>query len=541
MDSIGVIFAMLIAILASGVIVRVLPFSIPLPLIQISLGFIISAVFNDGVTLSPNVFFLLFLPPLLFLDGWRIPKDLLHKERLGIFQLAFGLVFITVFGLGYVIHWMIPAMPLSVSFALAAIVSPTDPIAVAGIARRLAVPERIMSVLEGEALFNDASGLVAFRMAVLATMTGTFSFYHAATSLLWVSFAGILTGVIVTWGLSSLRTRFTQSYGEELGSEILLNLLTPFAAYVLAEHFQASGILAAVAAGLTMSYLELSGSASAMTRMRRNAIWDTVQFTLNGMMFVLLGEQLPAIFTNAVKIVEQTGHHNPWWLAIYALVICLVLTSLRFIWVFISSHLSQLLQKNKKPIYVRDLFVLSLGGVRGAVTLAGVLTLPLLLPNQEQFPARDLAIFLAAAVIIISLITASISLPLLLRNAQTESPASSSFTKQKQFAIQTAKIAATKHLASLSPELQQRAAAIKPGFYEELRDYLLAEFESNFATLDDTDQALHQQHVIERTMRLTIIRAARQSIYGLARDHKISDQVARQLVKQLDYDEIRFD
>lgn len=198
MENITLIFAIFAAILVSGVVVRLIPW-VPLPLIQIVLGFLLAGVFQEGLTLNPDIFFFLFLPPLLFLDGWRIPKDALKRDRFGIFHLAFGLVIITVLGMGYLMHWMIPSMPLPVAFALAAIVSPTDPVAVAGIGRRLAIPSRVMAILEGEALFNDASGLVAFRMAVLAMMTGAFSIYSAATSFLWLAIAGVITGVTLTW------------------------------------------------------------------------------------------------------------------------------------------------------------------------------------------------------------------------------------------------------------------------------------------------------------------------------------------------------
>lgn len=545
MESIGVIFAMLIAIVISGVIVRVIPWGIPLPLIQILLGIVIAGVFQEGMELHPDVFFLLFLPPLLFLDGWRISKEALKRERASIFHLAFGLVIITVFGLGFIIHWLIPAMPLPVAFALAAIVSPTDPIAVAGIARKLAVPERILSILEGEALFNDASGLVAFRMAILVMMTGHFSLSEAVMSFVWVAFAGFCTGIIITWLLSFFRGQFTKKYGEDIGAEILLNILMPFAAYVAAEHIGASGILAAVAAGLTMSYLELSGQVSPLTRMRRATIWDTVQFTLNGMMFVLLGEQLPNIFKGAVQVVQQTGHHNPWWLIIYASVICLSLAALRFGWVFFSIHVLRWLKKTPKnqsqQATLRDILILSLGGVRGAVTLAGVLTLPLLLPNQEAFPARDLAIFLAATVIIISLITASILLPWLLKKQNLAPQAiARPLHKQQTLALQMAQDAITKHLSGLLPSLQKAYPQIEPNFYTAVLERVLVEFSNSLDPAPDTNSESYQKYLSEKQIRLMAIDTARQTIYRLARDQKISDDVARDMVKQLDFDEIRF-
>lgn len=545
MESIVIIFTMLIAIVVSGAIVRVLPFTIPLPLIQIGLGMIISGVFQEGITIEPEVFFFIFLPPLLFLDGWRIPKDALQNNKLAIFQLAFGLVILTVVGLGLIINWMVPSLPLAVSFALAAILSPTDPVAVAGIARKLAMPTRIMTILEGEALFNDASGLVAFRIAVLAAITGAFSFYHAMASFLWVAIAGILMGVIVTWTLSVIRAHFTAHYGEETGSEILISLLTPFAAYIAAEQVGASGILAAVAAGITMGKLELSGRVSPLTRMRRAAIWDTVQFTLNGIMFVLLGEQLPAIFEGAVQVVQQTGHHNPWWLIIYATVICLSLVALRFIWAYVSLKLLRIFHQKSyhhyKPSRLRDILLVSFGGVRGAVTLAGVLTLPLLMPDKTAFPGRDLAIFLAATTIILSLITASLALPLLVKGINTEnSPTKTSIANQTEFAIHTAYQAAVNHTNSYLKQLIENNPQLEADLLQPRLDRLLADFEATFSHKDEQDHNTRQLMDIERQLRLEIINSARQTTYHLARDKKISDEVARNIVKQLDYDEMRY-
>lgn len=543
MENISLIFAIFAAILVSGVVVRLIPW-VPLPLIQIVLGFLLAGVFQEGLTLNPDIFFLLFLPPLLFLDGWRIPKDALKRDSVGIFHLAFGLVIITVLGLGYLMHWMIPSMPLPVAFALAAIVSPTDPVAVAGIGRRLAIPSRVMAVLEGEALFNDASGLVAFRMAVLAMMTGAFSIYSAATSFLWLAVAGVITGISLTWLLSFFRTQFTKRYGEELGAEILLSLLIPFAAYAVAEQIGASGILAAVAAGLTMSRLELSGAASPITRMRRNAIWDTIQFTLNGMMFILLGEQLPGIFQGAVQVVEETGHRSPWWLIVYAVVICVVLAVFRFGWVFLSIHVARFLRRTPVPLEnrtsIRDISILAIGGVRGAVTLAGVLTLPLLLPTKEIFPARDLAIFLAATVIIISLLIASVGLPLLLKGSEKENKAYSPLDKQKHLAITKAMEAASKQVEALLLKQKKDDFQLNEIEQHALKNRLLLEFENSFDINHTLENPHYQHYLTERAMRLAIIDAARTTVYRLARDNEISDELARDIGKQLDYDQIRF-
>ncbi len=295
MHSIEVVLVMLLAVVASGYLTRVLQYwvPVPLPVVQIALGATIAGVFGQGVALDPHLFFVLFLPPLLFLDGWRIPKSGLFRDRGLILPLALGLVVFTVLGAGLLIHWLIPAMPLPVAFALAAILSPTDPIAVSSIAARAPIPPRVMHILEGESLLNDASGLVCFRFAVAAVMTGSFSLVSASLTFLWVALAGVAIGVAVTVGVNRGHAAVSRVFGEEAGTPILISLLTPFGAYLLAEQVAASGILAAVAAGVTMSHVELSGRALATTRVQRAAVWDTVQFSLNGIIFVLLGEQLP--------------------------------------------------------------------------------------------------------------------------------------------------------------------------------------------------------------------------------------------------------
>lgn len=541
MQAITIVLAMLAAVLFSGVLARLLP--MPLPLIQIALGFIISAVFDQGVQLNPELFFLLFLPPLLFLDGWRIPKEALLEEKLGIVQLAFGLVFITVAGLGYLIHWMIPSMPLPVAFALAAIISPTDPVAISAITRRTPLPKRITLILEGESLFNDVSGLVAFRFAVAATLTGTFSLSQAAASFFWMALAGLAIGISVVVLIARIKGWFTRRFGEDSGSEVLISLLTPFLAYVLAEHAQASGILAAVAAGVAMSHAELSGGALAATRVNRKVVWDMVQFTLNGIMFVLLGEQFPGVLAGAVNVVEEAGHHNVWWLAIYVLVICVALIAIRYAWVWVTLRINQLYQtrtgKATTPVGQRMLLILSLAGARGAITMAGVMTLPLALASGEAFPARDLAIFLAAMVIVTSLLVASISLPALLRGL--EPPHEAYHSKQLRLIKQAAHGAAINSVKQKLDELLKTSPADDAGIYTDAANRILADLQTQHEIPDDQAERHHyqQRQQIERQIRLAAIAASRQAIYELARNHRISDELARQQVQLLDLQEVR--
>jgi Na+/H+ antiporter len=543
-SSMEIVLSMLLAVVASGYLVRALPFSMPLPLVQIALGAIIASMSAHGVVLDPEIFFLLFLPPLLFLDGWRIPKDGLSRDKAVILELALGLVVFTVIGIGLLTHWLIPAMPLPVAFALAAIISPTDPVAVSSIAARVPIPKRLMHILEGESLLNDATGLVCFRFAVAAALTGSFSVASASLTFVWLALAGLAIGVAVTLAISFAQRWLSRHFGEESGSPILVNLLTPFGAYLLAEHLSASGILAAVAAGITMSHVELSGRALASTRLQRAAVWNTVQFALNGIMFVLLGEQLPSILHGAANSVEQSGHVNPWWLAVYALAITTGLVLLRLTWVWTSLRLTLFrAQRRGEPVAKppwRLVLAMSMAGVRGAITLAGVLTLPLLMPDGTPFPTRDLAIFLAASVILLSLIMASLALPRLLKDVTF--PEQSAEQREEDVARREAALVAVRAIEqsqqTLTPKTEdaelytQAASRVISLYRRRLKDEGISE--------GNAAEQVRTADEAERAFRVVGLHAERNAIFVLAQERSISDETARKLVREIDLLESRY-
>ena len=540
MHSVEIVLIMLLAVVASGYLMRMLPFSLPAPLVQIAAGAVIAGVLDEGVQLDPNMFFLLFLPPLLFLDGWRIPKDGLVGDRRVILQMAFGLVVFTVIGAGLFLYWMIPTMPLAVAFALAAIVSPTDPVAVSSIVKRTPMPNRLMRILQGESLFNDASGLVCFRFAIAAAATGTFSLFDASFTFLWLAVGGVCVGIAFTWGVIGAQGWLSRRLGQESGSAILINLLLPFGAYLVAEHLNASGILAAVAAGITMSYYEMSGLAMATTRVQRTAVWDTVQFALNGIMFVLLGEQLPGIMQSASSSLGQTGRSEWWWLPVYALAFNAGLVVLRFAWVTLSLKLSRWQASRRgtstgPPVSLRLVAATSLAGVRGAITMAGVMTIPLSLPGGEPFPMRELTIFLASSVILLSLLTASIGLPQVLRGLKL--PPDVGPQQETELARREAARAAIKavgeaaHTLPKTPEdtdLYAHAATRVMSLYERYDEQGVESKD-----LQRADQATHE-------LRLVGLRAERDAIYKLVHEHRVSDVVGRKLVRELDLTEERY-
>ena len=542
METVSIILILLVAVVVSGAISRMLPIALPTPLVQIALGFLIGLVSNLRVALDPELFLLLFLPPLLFLDGWRIPKDELLKDVATVFELALGLVLLTVVGVGFFIDWLIPAMPLAVCFALAAVISPTDPIAVSAIAARVPIPKRMMHILEGESLLNDASGLVCLRFAIAAALTGSFSVGEASLAFLWLAIGGIAIGAAVTLAVTRTKAWISERFGEDTGSQILISVLIPFAAYILAEHLHCSGILAAVAAGVTMTFAEISRQALPATRMRRNSVWDTLQFALNGIIFVLLGEQLPGILAAAKQTVRLTNHVNPWWLGVYVMAIMLALAALRFAWVWVSFRLTLFRARDDIP-YRRPnwrlVAAMSFAGVRGAITLAGVLTIPLTLTDGTAFPARDLAIFLAAGVIIVSLVMASIGLPLLLRGLTM--PAEPSKQAQEDEARVAAAQAAISAIENVQHQLAEgrKDADIYAAAGARIMDLYRERIDSRIQQAGDTHET-RRYALVERDLRLAGLKAERDMIFLMARNRSIGSEIAQKLIRELDLLEVRF-
>ncbi len=534
---------MLAAVLASGSVARLLPWAVPLPLIQIALGIGIAGFPDHGIRLDPELFFLLFLPPLLFLDGWRIPKDALRRDVLGIFQLSVGLVVVTIVGMGFLIHWMIPSMPLAIAFALAAIVSPTDAVAVEGITRHLSVSRRVLTILEGEALFNDASGLVAFRFAVAAAVTGAFSLPTAALSFVWVALGGLGVGFGLASVVVSLRVRFTARFGEDPGAAILVSLLIPFAAYLLAERIGASGILAAVAGGVVMSRAELSGKSSAATRTQRHAVWNMLQLTLNGVIFVLLGEQFPRIFEGASRVAAESGDPRSWLLVCYALAICAMLYVFRFACIYLSILTSRVVRRSvpaeASRASLRTIAVLTLAGVRGAVTLAGVVTLPLATASGAALPARDMAIFLAAAVIVLSLLIASVGLPRLLRGVEWS--ASPIHERQQRLARSSARAAASDALDQLRERFGSEGEHLDGDAFATQGELILSELGDTLGVRGAADAGSPEALSWQQSMRMrrVAVAAARAAIYELALKGEISDALAREMVRKIDLEDLR--
>ena len=544
MHLIETVLLLLLAVVVSGSIARIT--RIALPLVQIGLGAAIVLMTGKTVDLEPDIFFLLFLPPLLFLDGWRIPKEDLFRDRAVVLELALGLVLFTVVGLGFLIWWMIPEMPLPVAFALAAILSPTDPIAVQAIAARAPIPKRLMHILEGESLLNDATGLTCMRIAVAAATTGAFSIGHAVGTFAWLALVGIAVGVLVTMAISYAKSFVSRRWGEDVGAQILVSLLIPFAAYLVAEDLDASGILAAVAAGVTMSFTErggIAGQSMAMTRIRRSVVWDTVQFVANGIIFVILGEQMPSIMSRAAEVVAGTSRPEVWWLAVYVFGIVATLAALRFVWVWTSLKLTLFRRRHRGPpakVGLRLTMVMSLAGVRGAITLAGILTLPFALGDGSPMPSRNLAIFLAAGVIVVSLVLATFALPRLLKNV--ELPPEPSHEQEEDRGRVAAASAAIRAIEDASHAMAEGKS--NPDLYSDIAGRIMETYRQRIEThtrTDEEDAALtRKMDDIERRLWLAGLAAEREELRRLMRARQLDEVTAKKLFRDVDLQELRY-
>lgn len=542
METTSTILLLLIAVVASSTIARASVVTLPLPLVQIALGALIGSVLDWHIELDPELFLLLFIAPLLFLDGWRIPQDGLFHDKWTIVALALGLVVFTVLGAGVLIHLMIPVMPLAIAFALAAILSPTDAVAVSAITARTPFPRRLKHILEGESLLNDASGLVCARFAVAAALTGTFSVLEAAETFVWLAVGGLSIGAAATVLANAVKDWISQRIGEETGTQILISLLIPFGAYVLATSLHASGILAAVAAGIAMNREERSGHALAITRIQRAAVWDAVAFASNGIVFVLLGDQLPGIIGGAAMVARTTGIEDAAWLAVHILLICATLLALRGAWAFVTLRLIHLRRPGTPGIRMADwrlVAVTSLAGVRGALALSAVMALPLTLPDGAPFPTRDLAILLAAGTIIVSLLAASIALPALMRGASlpAEDLSQAQAEAARLRAAEAALGAIESHIHAPDRSGPERELHVQVG--SRLAAHYRERIESGLRPHEDAELA-RKLAAIERKLRVLGFRAERAELYRIARSGALDEEAARILVHELDLLESRF-
>ncbi|WP_455807541.1 Na+/H+ antiporter [Pseudomonas fluorescens] len=530
------VLILLMLVSVSRLVGRVIP--LPLPLVQIAAGALLAwPTLGLHVALDPELFLFLFLPPLLFSDGWRMPKREFWHLRGPILTLAVGLVLFTVVGAGYFIHWLLPSIPLPVAFALAAVLSPTDAVAVSAISQNR-LPTPLMHILQGEALMNDASGLVTFKFALVAAITGVFSLTNASLTFVVVALGGLAVGVALSWLVGRLRAWMIARGWDDPATHVVFMLLLPFAAYVLAERLGVSGILSAVAAGMMQSWLDLLPRQTS-TRLLNRSVWSLLEFAFNGLIFLLLGLQLPDII-KAVVSHEPTLWPTLFYRCLDVVAIFLALVLLRFIWVQSIWRLSVLLRRLRgkgeltQVPTARSCWLLTVGGVRGAVTLAGVMSVPMLM-GADVFPERDLLIFIAAGVILLSLISACIALPLLLRGIE-KSPDD----KRRQEVRDAWRKTAEAAIHALETEETSPQDAAQAALSAELKARIMSEYRHQLDVFNDSAEAqalAFQMDLLERRLRLKALRAQRLELYSLSRHHQIGDDVLREVLADLDLSE----
>ncbi len=534
MATLNLVLILVIAVVMSSWISRLLPRVAP-PLVQIALGAAMGRLGIDAVSINPDLFFVLFLPPLLFVDGWRFSGHELISRAGPIASLAVGLVLVTVLCVGPGLHALIPHMPLVATLALVAVLSPTDAIAGTSLLKRAPLSRRAGRIIEGEALLNDASALICLHYVVVLGSTAAPSGPFILGEMIWIGAGGLAIGAGVGVMILMLKNAILARLGETTATQILISLLFPYAAYHAAVALGASGILAAVAAGVAMGRWELGGNALPVTRLRRAAIWETLEFTLNGVIFVLLGEQLPGIVEKALASTALGGHLPVLRLGLYIAAAATALTLVRLLWVgaMVAWHERQ--QRDAAGTKVRVLTVLAMtfSGVRGAVTLAAALALPITLPGGLPFPARDLVVAIAAGVILTSLIVANIALPLIA--GQLAAAAEDEDAEQHAARLRTAQaaIAAVERMA----HEQGDEANGEPLLWQEASAAVLSSYRRQVERLSASDSdrsAAELRGTAERRLRLAGLHAQRAEIAVMVAEHLIDNEAARRLLLELD-------
>lgn len=414
------VLIMLAAVLLSNLINRFVP-ALSVPLVQIVLGVIISLIpfgaFGFEFELESELFFVLFIAPLIFRNSYTADKKTMWDMKKPIAGAAVVLVFGTVIAVGFFTHFLIPAIPLAAAFALIGALGPTDVVAVDAVAKRVAVPHKIMSILSGESIINDASGIICFQFAIIAMTTGNFSLKQASFQFILLGFGGLLAGIVLTWVKYAIVNRLRRLGIGNITLHILIEVLTPFIIYMVAEALSVSGILAVFAAGIAHSFMrEKFNPEIVKLNIAKDSVWEVLTFTLEGLVFVMLGIQLPDILKTIGSGVFPI---NGLEIAGYVLILTVTFAVLRFIWWRITVC-KEMYQEEDSPISeVKAAIIFSLSGARGTVTLAIIMSIPLVIGDGTAFPERDLIILLASGVIIVSLLITNFILPLFVgRNSE---------------------------------------------------------------------------------------------------------------------------
>jgi monovalent cation/hydrogen antiporter len=516
------IFLFLLAVLAGTALfarrVNIAP-AILLMLAGIALDFLPGM---PMVELPPEVVLLLVLPPLIYSASvamsWREFKHNLRPITL----LAVGCVIFTASAVALATHYLI-GLPWNVGFLLGAIVAPPDAVAPLAIVRKLGLPRRIMVVLEGEGLANDATALILYRFAVLAITTGSFSLSKATGAFLAIVASEALFGVAVGW--LSLRARH---YARDPQVEITLSLITPYLAYWVPEHLGGSGVIATVACGLYVSWNGPLWISSA-TRLQGIFFWDLVIYLVEGLLFLLTGFQMRLLYEKSKAFPLDDI------LLATALVAGIVIVA-RFVWVYPATYLPRLLspalrRRDPSPPW-QWVFILSFAGVRGAVSLAAALALPFALASGDPFPNRDLVLFIAFGVIFVTLVGLGFSLPMVVRWLGVADAGRYEHIAEHQSEIAARREALDAALRSLDAMIEKRDLS------DEVVSLLRARHEIRSSQLPASlDPEAHDVSAAGTGLTRELITAERKFIHTMLRDGKITDETRRRIERDLDLEE----
>lgn len=530
-----IVFLMAILIGLSAIANKI---KIPYPIILVAAGLFIGFMPRlPNLALDPDVVFLIILPPLLYDAASKTSWHEFRTSIRPIAALAFTLVFFTTFSVAVTAHYLIPGFSWPLAFVLGAVVSPPDAVAASGIIKGLGLNQKVVTILEGESLLNDASALIAYRYAVAAVTTGSFVLWQAGVQFLLVAGGGILMGILIgylfAWGHKKIENNPIV--------ETSLTLLSPYIAYLAAEQFHVSGVLSVVSTGLVISWRSPEVF-SYQARMRTRVVWDTVIFLLHGFVFILIGLQLPSIIKDLgnIPFLQILG---------YGLLISLVTIVVRIFWVFAGVHLQKIFLKNKKNVPIptdntlpdstwKNVLVVAWTGTRGVISLAAALALPLLLQNGEAFPKRHSIIFLSFVVIFVTLVVQGLTLPLLIRWLKIK-PEDNSEAEEKELLL---------HLANTTLHFVEEdiAANLNDGEFAELKLKYEQQVKQLTNEVRKQKKALLKDGILPATQKdalqnaqAAINKFQRSILVRLHKEGEFSDAVLRKVEQAMDVEELK--
>jgi len=501
----------------------------PFPILLVLSGVVIAFVPGlPVIKLDPEIVFIIFLPPLIFSAAWNFPWEDFRANLVPIFALAVGLVFFTMTAVAFTMHWLVPGMSLAAAFVLGAIVSPPDAVAANAVLKRVRIPKRISTILEGESLVNDSSGLVAYQFAVAAVVMGTFSWSQAGVDFFWQSLGGILIGyvlgVAITWvhrGVS------------DPAVEVTLTILTPYVSYLVAEQFGCSGVLAVVAAGLHLGHRAWEVLTPA-TRLQRDTIWRFIDYLLNGTVFILIGLQFPAIIKGLL------GHIPVGMLIFLGVTISVVVIAVRFAWIFPLSFFQRVFLPDRigpaQRVSWNGLVVASWAGMRGVVSLAAALALPEVTASGEGFPHRHLILFLTFCVIFVTLVLQGLSLPWLVRRLKVEETEwEYQSENHARKVLMEGLVEELNHFILIAPTDNEKASLSmwRDDFSERVRHIGQRETSSP----DEVGETVAYESIVFPKL----IQHMRENLAKLRRQGQISEEIRRRIEYDFDLEEQRID